>query len=125
MDRANDLIGKVFKSSITGEEYGVFRLVSANRPSAYSYIKFGKPVLSDGYGNFVTVSRKGEILFWDHETDEVVTIATSWNEFRGGCTEPEEVELRPGQLISAWIDPEFAKEMNIDAPSDGWTKKQT
>ena len=65
----------------------------------------------------------GSIVFWDHETDDITTLAPNWNAFVAGCAAPTQVELDERDVRSVWIDPEFAKEQGVDAPPDGWLKK--
>jgi hypothetical protein len=62
-------------------------------------------------------------MFWDHETDELTTLADSWEVFENGCKEPESIALDESNVVSAWIDPEFAKQLGIVAPKDGWKKR--
>ena len=63
----------------------------------------------DDCGNYF-VNVQDRIYFWDHELGEREFLAKSLEEFLLGCVAPTEVELLPGQVESAWIDPEFAKQ---------------
>lgn len=68
--------------------------------------------LSEG-GNYVVLdqAKGGAIYFWDHELDEFSRIADSFAEFLD-LIEPfdvSSVKLAPGQVKSAWIDPDFLK----------------
>ena len=124
MKTLSAILGKEFRSKLTGSSYGVFRKCGSSLPADFSVPRFGSPVVEDGSGNLFTQTTDGSICFWDHETDDLTVIASSWDEFVGGCVEPEEVELNPAQVKSAWIDPEFAKKMGIAVPKDGWIKKK-
>lgn len=70
------------------------------------------------------------VVFIDQESDYKITlVAKTFNEFIQGL-EPDDildssddVELDDDQVDSAWIDPEFAKELGIEAPEDGCLKK--
>lgn len=117
--------GKEYFSPITNEGYEVGEAFSGQLPEGFTIEAFGTPFAYDDCGNLFTENAKAEICFWDHETDEVAVIAKSWDAFESGCVEPEPVELKEGQVLSAWIDPEFAKQMGIEAPSDGWVKRDT
>ncbi len=61
-------------------------------------------------GNFVCLGlsrNRSGVFFWDHETEQTSLIATSFQEFID-CLRPldsDSVQLRPGQVVSAWIDP--------------------
>jgi hypothetical protein len=118
------IFGKQFDSKLTGASYGVFRDCGTDLPANFSVGKFGTPQTEDGCGNLVTEMQDGSICFWDHETDELTVIANSWEEFAIGCVPPREVKLEPGQVESAWVNPEFAKKMGIAVPKDGWIKKK-
>lgn len=68
--------------------------------------------LSEG-GNYVVLDQGqgGAIFFWDHEIDEFSQIADSFTEFLE-LIEPfdeRSIKLAPGQVKSAWIDPDFLK----------------
>jgi hypothetical protein len=117
--------GKEFNSKLTGGGYGIFRKCGGALPSDFSITKFGTPFAEDGSGNLFTQTQNGSICFWDHETDDLTVIASSWEEFASGCVEPKAVKLKPGQVKSAWMNPEFAKKMGIEVPKDGWIKKKS
>lgn len=61
--------------------------------------------------------------FWDHETDDLVSVVRSVSEFVAHCTDQAPVELHPRQVKSLWINPEFAKSRGMKVPEDGWVKK--
>jgi hypothetical protein len=117
------IFGKEFDSKLTGTGYGVLRECGAGLPDGFSVTKFGTPFAEDSSGNLFTRTESGRVCFWDHETDDLTVIASSWEEFVSGCVPPREVKLKPGQVKSAWMDPEFAKKMGIAVPKDGWIKK--
>jgi hypothetical protein len=79
----------------------------------------------DSCGNFFTVVNNGSVWFWDHETDDLVHLADSVEEFISGCTNPPEIEFDQSKVKSAWIDPAFAKSLGKNVPKDGWIKKPT
>ena len=115
--------GKEYFSQLTNEGYGISEAFSGQLPEGFEVGVFGAPFAYDGCGNLFTENKKKEICFWDHETDELKVISESWEAFESGCVEPEPVELKDGQVKSVWIDPEFAKQMGIEVPSDGWKKR--
>ncbi len=63
----------------------------------------------------------GCVYFWDHELESELNVesplaqlATTFDEFLSILQpfDPESVELEPGQVESAWIDPEFLRSLN-------------
>ena len=117
--------GMVFTSPANGEPYGTIRDLQGEVTADFFTDNPWTPFAEDDCGNFFAVSAGGTIGFWDHELDEITTLADSFDDFARHCSEPEEVELSEDQVQSAWIDPAFAKQMGIDAPDDGWIKKET
>lgn len=74
------------------------------------------PVAQAEGGNYVFLNQAegGAVYFWDHELPEnSVKIAGSFAQFLD-LLEPfdiDSVELKPGQVISVWIDPDFLKSL--------------
>jgi cell wall assembly regulator SMI1 len=72
-------------------------------------------VARDDCGNYVCLDldSEGEVFFWDHEQPDKLRLAKSWNEFLQMLRpfDVSKVELRPEQVIKAWIDPEFLKRL--------------
>ena len=63
-------------------------------------------------GNYVVLNGE-KVLFWDHENPkEMILLANSLKDFLGSLEpfDPSGVELKPGQVKEAWIDPEFLKQ---------------
>ena len=119
------ILDKEFISSLSGDCYGIVEPFDSDFPEGFSITSFGEPFAYDDCGNIFTI-KNYKIFFWDHEIDEIILISNSWEEFISGCTEPEEIELDEDQIISGWVDPEFAKEQGMsNVPSDGWIKKNT
>src|SRR6185503_19571317 len=54
----------------------------------------------------------GSVHFWDHEYEQSLALAQTFDEFIGGLRpfDPEPVQLRPGQVKSVWIDPSLLDE---------------
>jgi len=105
----NEAYGKIYTTS-RGEEFGIIREAKPPFPEELSKLQVAA---EDECGNYFIVI-DGKVYFWDHETRENVILANSIEEFTSGCVVPTEVVLQPGQVESAWVDPEFAKEMGID-----------
>lgn len=68
------------------------------------------PIADAEGGNFVCLGLGPDasgVLFWDHETEEARPVAASFARFLEQLSPfgPDSVELAPGQVISAWIDP--------------------
>ena len=72
---------------------------------------YGVPVAEDGCGNYVWLDpNSAAIFFWDHEVDEPpAPIADDIDQFLASLQpfDPAWVRLAPGQVLSAWIDPDF------------------
>jgi len=64
----------------------------------------------DSCGNLFLCAPGGSVSFWDHETDEEMVLSATMEEFCDGLFEPTPVVIRPGQVKSVWIDPEFLAE---------------
>jgi hypothetical protein len=64
----------------------------------------------DSGGNLFLYAPDGSVSFWDHETDEETVLSATMEEFCDGLVEPTPVVLRPEQVKSVWIDPEFLAE---------------
>jgi hypothetical protein len=100
-------IGKVFRSA-NGAEYGVIRSLGTS-PLQQCELGTAKAFAEDECGNYFVQLDGGRIGFWDHETNHLTHLAASPDEFVAGLTEHAPVSLMPGQVISAWIDPELLK----------------
>ena len=67
-------------------------------------------------GNYVVVNEAdaGAVFFWDHERiDGMARLTSNFRSFLD-ILEPFDVnsiELKPGQVLKAWIDPDFLKEI--------------
>ena len=105
----NRVFGKMFKDN-RGNEFGVIR--EAHSP--FSDDLSGYDVLAeDDCGNyFVIVSNC--IFFWDHETNKMTELSKTLDEFVSNCFDASDIELDPNEVISVWVDPEFAKEFGIN-----------
>lgn len=69
-------------------------------------------IANDSCGNNYELGLKtGIIRFRDHETDEVMDVATSLDALIDSLVKWEDPVLDPAQVKSVWIDPEFAKEL--------------
>ena len=104
-----EVIGKVFRHC-NGSEYGVIREPRHPYPADLA----DRIVLAeDDCGNYF-LKVDNSIVFWDHELNEELVLASNIHDFVSKCKEPAEVALKPGQVKATWIDPEFAKEHEID-----------
>jgi len=116
------LVGLVFTHPETREEYGTIRPRKPGRARLADGTNW-TPIADDDCGNAFLLSPEGVVAFWDHETDEILEIASTWPGFVAGCAEPKLVELDPSKVKSVWIAPSFAKEHDINVDKDGWKKK--
>jgi len=75
------------------------------------------PIAWDESGNYVCLNsrRNGEVFFWDHELPErTVTLSQGLDGFVDHVMEPFEptkLKFEPHQVKSAWVDPEFLKQL--------------
>lgn len=74
------------------------------------------PVAEAEGGNYIVIdlARGQTVYFWDHEDPQNMTkLADGIYEFLDALMpfDPESVELKEGQVESAWIDPEFLKSL--------------
>lgn len=65
-------------------------------------------------GNYVVIDidAGGSAHFWDHETAELTKLADSFDGFLD-LLQPfnvDDIELKPGQVKSVWVDPDLLKE---------------
>jgi hypothetical protein len=68
------------------------------------------PIADAEGGNYVCLglSPQGSgVHFWDHETEEATQVSSSFAQFLEDLRpfDHDAVELKPGQVVSAWIDP--------------------
>ncbi|MBA3029996.1 MAG: SMI1/KNR4 family protein [Desulfobacteraceae bacterium] len=71
-----------------------------------------KVFAEDDCGNEYLIDNKNRIFFWDHETDKATKISESIFSFLSLLQEQPEVELKPEQVISVWVDPDFKPEFD-------------
>lgn len=69
-------------------------------------------------GNYVFINQAdaGSVFFWDHEVEVPVKLADTFRSFLE-LLEPFDVstvKLKPGQVIKAWVDPDFLKSLKKD-----------
>lgn len=74
------------------------------------------PVADAEGGNYVCLRQEETgawcVVFWDHELEQETALNSTFSAFLEsleGC-DPASVELKPGQVISAWIDPSLLTE---------------
>lgn len=115
--------GKVFMHPVTKEGYGPIRLLPAPTNFATLDGTSFAALAEDPCGNYLTTTEDGAVRFWDHETDDLVHLASSASEFVTHCVDPPPITVDPSKVKSVWVDPAFAKSLGIKAPEDGWIKK--
>jgi hypothetical protein len=74
------------------------------------------PVAIAEGGNYVVIDldKDQSVYFWDHEEPQnMIKLANSIYEFLDSVMpfDPDSVELKEGQVESAWIDPDFLKSL--------------
>lgn len=103
----SQIAGKAFQAP-SGEEFGTFRALGPGPVPDWVVAQKKIPFAQDDCGNFF-VRDNGTFYFLDHETDELTLLASSEDEFLAGIHPIQPVELKPGQVKSAWINPDFLK----------------
>jgi hypothetical protein len=92
-------------------EFVHVREAASLRTNIEGFPREGIPVAADSCGNYVWLDpRTGEVFFWDHELEGIgEKIADGFDAFLEGLQpfDAKSIELKPGQVISAWIDPKF------------------
>jgi hypothetical protein len=108
----NKLKGMVFKSQISEEMYGAIRPLDTTPFVEGFPLDIWTPFADDDCGNLFAASGVGHIAFWNHETGKITKLADSIDEFAAHCTKNDDVELKEGQVISTWVNPDFKPEFD-------------
>ncbi len=107
--------------AVPGDEISVRKFVpvveaAALRDGIEGFPPHAIAIAEDDCGNYVWLEpRTGAVFFWDHEQDEHgVLIADNFDDFLALLQpfDPSSIKLGPGQVISAWIDPDFKPEFD-------------
>ncbi|MEE4246839.1 MAG: hypothetical protein V2I33_15615 [Kangiellaceae bacterium] len=106
------VFAKVFINE-QGVEFGIIRQVTLPIPSDLEDINV---LAEDESGNYFIEANKA-VFFWDHETSRTEFLASSIDSFISGCKEPKGINLKPEQVESVWVDPEFAENFGIKPKS--------
>ena len=75
------------------------------------------PVAEAEGGNYICLGlspSSSGVIFWDHETERGTPVALTFQDFIDNLRQfdPDSIVLRPGQVISAWIDPSLLEAEN-------------
>jgi hypothetical protein len=122
----SDIDGKIFIHPETKKYFGTIRIDETTRGTIIKGSEKYDVFAEDGCGNLFVSTAGREIFFWDHETEMITLLAHSLTAFRQNCVNENEIsiDVDSDQVVSVWIDPEFAKKMNMEnVPDDGWIKK--
>lgn len=81
------------------------------------------PVAWDECGNYIFIDERknGCVYFWDHELpDQITKVADNFEAFLSILApfDVDAVRLKPGQVESVWIDPEFLKKLKENGEID-------
>ena len=117
------VICKVFRHPKTAGDCGPIRPNVGQRSFVNTNGAALDSLAEDSSGNYFAASTDGAVWFWDHEVGSAIFLAASAPEFIERCISPEDLELDPALVKSAWIDPSFAKSLGVAHPEDGWIKK--
>jgi len=94
-----------------GDRYGPLRRIDDRLPSHWTHAftkAHAEPFAQDSCGNFFVQHDDRRVGFWDHETNEITWLAEDEKSFAAMLTNKgPEVELKPEQVISVWVDPAF------------------
>jgi len=75
------------------------------------------PFAEDGCGNYTYISpMTGAVHYWDHEVEGDEKVALDVPDFLSRLVEFDlaSLQLRPGQVKHAWIDPDFLASLKCD-----------
>ena len=109
----SSLNGKIFKLN-SEEQYGPIRPIYGELPDELT--RKYKALAEDSCGNYF-ITQGGDVLFWDHETSEVIKLSSSFDGFKNRCIEPEDIVINESEVEFAWIDPNFLKSIETDENS--------
>lgn len=97
------------------EFYPVDRVISERSKLQGRLPKDAWPIAYTESGNLVLLSLESEwmVHVWDHEVEECERAASTFTDFLSMLSpfSADDVELAPGQVVSAWIDPEFLRSL--------------
>jgi hypothetical protein len=105
---------KIKNTFVGGEDwYGVRHLLPPEkwrkrRKMFSAYDVFAE----DECGNEFLLDGKHRVFFWEHETNNLKQISDSILNFLSGLSPTPEVNLKPGQVKHAWINPEFKAKLD-------------
>jgi hypothetical protein len=114
-------------------ETNVFRVDETNDSGVNTFLDVGRvidekaalggrlsrhawPVADAEGGNYVCLRREESgtwcVVFWDHELEQETVLSSTFSAFLESLEKFDlaSVELKPGQVISAWIDPSLLTE---------------
>lgn len=112
-------------SSGVNEFLSLEEVVNVKSRMSERFLPSAIPVATAEGGNFVCIvnDKKSGIYFWDHELEQDEGVPAKWDNmfFLADCFsgfldllrqfDPDEIELKPGQVIDSWIDPDFLKSL--------------
>jgi hypothetical protein len=112
-------------SSGINEFLSISELIEKKRELADRFVPEAIPIAYAEGGNYLCLvlgGRRG-VFYWDHELEaadgapptwaNMFLLAPTFADFLEGLREfdPSKVELKPGQVKKAWIDPDFLKSL--------------
>ena len=101
--------------SVTVERFVPVARIATRTQNVDGFPSDGVPIAEASSGNFVYF-KKGSpsIYFWDHEIDHDRKLASSFMEFLNALRPFDfaSVQLKPGQVKSVWVDPNFKPEFD-------------
>ena len=107
--------GLVFRAS-SGEEFGRIRPLAGSVPQELQRSNL-QAFAQDECGNYFVI-KNGAVAFWDHETSEVLELASSQVGFIASLVATSPVTLRQGQVKSVWVSSELANLANARPKSE-------
>lgn len=95
--------------------YGAAEVQATRLELAHRLPRHLIPVADAEGGNYVCLGASteySEVFFWDHETEEETRITNTFTDFLRLLRpfDPNSVELKPSQVVAAWIDPALLEE---------------
>jgi len=98
-------------STVT-EFYSARKVLSQKQQLGDRLSKGAWPIALTESGNLVILFQDDHSSrFWDHELEDETVVAANFTDFLEGLRAfaVSEVKLKPGQVVSAWIDPDLLK----------------
>jgi len=114
--------GKTFIYPKTKEPYGTIRTDENIDFKTRKLLTVWKSFAIDDCGNHFLISSKGRISFFNHETENIIQLANNFEDFSSNCINSDQIPTNDAEVISTWVNPDFANKQEINVPKDSKIK---